>query len=126
MNIRKVEETLNDMFDIYAIRYGQGQQDQSVVTIDSQGQSSSSSYFSRTYSLLRLGTQSSSSNSNIYSKQELNTFNSTRYDYMFTAYKDEEKFDVIDFWKSNSLAYPILAMMVRDLLTIPVSLGTCE
>jgi hypothetical protein len=124
MNIRKVEENLNDMFDNYAIKYGEEDQNQTLT--ESQGKySSSSSFFSGSYNLLRVGTQPSSS-SNIYSRQELNTFNSTRYDYMFQTYKEWEQFDVIDFWKSNSLAYPILALMARDLLTIPVSSVACE
>jgi hypothetical protein len=37
MNIRKVEETLNEMFDFYSIKYGE-QHDYQVVTTQTQSQ----------------------------------------------------------------------------------------
>jgi len=34
--------------------------------------------------------------------------------------------DILAFWKSNQFRYPILAMMARDILSIPVSTVASE
>jgi len=36
-----------------------------------------------------------------------------------------ENFNVLAWWKNNSNAYPVLSLMARDILAIPVSTHTC-
>ena len=33
----------------------------------------------------------------------------------------DDEFDILEYWKSNALKFPILSMMARDILAIPVS-----
>jgi len=39
---------------------------------------------------------------------------------------DDENFDILGWWKANGLKYPILQMIARDFLAIPISTVASE
>ena len=43
-----------------------------------------------------------------------------------TLPNSNEEFDILVWWKANSLKYPILQMIARDFLAIPISIVTSE
>ena len=38
----------------------------------------------------------------------------------------DDGFDILKYWKSNALKFPILPMIARDILTIPASSGASK
>lgn len=39
---------------------------------------------------------------------------------------DDDKFDILGWWKANSIRFPILSQMVRDVLAVPISTVASE
>jgi hypothetical protein len=121
---QEVQDALYRMFDSYSLRFGT----QSVRASSSYAPSSSSSKMS-SWQLLDEDEEDdhiASSSSLIVNRQELTTYLTTNHSYLWNEFPDTNMFNVLEWWKSQSMALPILSTIAKDLLSIPVSSVACE
>ena len=120
--VYKVSKTMTDLFDYYKETSGVDS-GRSKISGETQEQNeecdtdeSAQAYLRRRYKRKRVEESVGEA-----SKSELE-----RYLESDDKVDDDKNFDILGWWKVNSSKYPILAMMAKDILAIPVSTVASE
>ena len=118
----KIEEIKNEvnsllyiLYNIYKEKYGNN-----ISLIKSSSTTSSSSFYKIHLKMFKSRKKATTSSSN-------NTTYIDRYLSVETIpSEDNEDFDILEWWKKQQIKYPVLSIIARDVLTVPVSTVASE
>ena len=118
----KIEEIKNEvnsllyiLYNIYKEKYGN-----SISLIKSSSTTSSSSFYKSPFEMFKSRKNATTSSPN-------NTTDIDRYLSVETIpFEDNEDFDILEWWKKQQIKYPVLSIIARDVLTVPVSTVASE
>ena len=118
----KIEEIKNEvnsllyiLYNIYKEKYGN-----SISLIKSSSTTSSSSFYKSPLEMFKSRKKATTSSPN-------NTTDIDRYLSVETIpFEDNEDFDILEWWKKQQIKYPVLSIIARDVLTVPVSTVASE
>ena len=118
----KIEEIKNEvnlllyiLYNIYKEKYGNN-----ISLIKSSSTISSSSFYKSSLEMFKSRKKATTSSPN-------NTTDIDRYLSVETIpFEDNEDFDILEWWKKQQIKYPVLSIIARDVLTVPVSTVASE
>ena len=118
----KIEEIKNEvnsllyiLYNIYKEKYGNN-----ISLIKSSSTTSSSSFYKNPLEMFKSRKKATTSSPN-------NTTDIDRYLNVNTIpFEDSEDFDILEWWKKQQIKYPVLSIIARNVLTVPVSTVASE
>ena len=118
----KIEEIKNEvnsllyiLYNIYKEKYGNN-----ISLIKLLSATSPSSFYKNPLEMFKSRKKATTSSPN-------NTTNIDRYLGVETIqFEDNEDFDILEWWKKQQIKYPVLFIIARDVLTVPVSTVASE
>ena len=111
----EVNSLLYILYNIYKEKYGNN-----ISLIKSSSTTSSSSFYKSHLEMFKSRKKATTSYPN-------NTTDIDRYLSVETIpFEDNEAFDILEWWKKQQIKYPVLSIIARDVLTVPVSTVASE
>ena len=118
----KIEEIKNEvnsllyiLYNIYKEKYGNN-----ISLIKSSSTISSSSFYKSPLEMFKSRKKATTSSPN-------NTTDIDRYlSVEIIPFEDNENFGILEWWKKQQIKYPVLSIIARDVLTVPVSTVASE
>ncbi|KAF7820633.1 zinc finger BED domain-containing protein RICESLEEPER 2-like [Senna tora] len=108
-----VRDTLRRLFDHYRLPFGVSEQNTNLASQTSQSRDDNVNV--ENYDISTVFVEEMSKEDQLESKTEVEIYLAEARE------KVSDKFDILNWWKVNSSKYPILALITRDVLAIPMS-----
>ena len=114
IKIKEIKNEVNSLlyilYNIYKEKYGNN-----ISLIKSSSTTNSSSFYKSPLKMFKSRKNATTSSPN-------NTTNIDRYlSVEIIPFEDNEDFDILEWWKKQQIKYPVLSIIVRDVLTVSVS-----
>ncbi|KAF7807466.1 zinc finger BED domain-containing protein RICESLEEPER 2-like [Senna tora] len=113
-----VRDTLCRLFDHYRLSFGVSEQNTNLASQTSQSRDDNVNV--ENYDISTVFVEEMSREDQLESKTEVEIYLAEARE------KVSDKFDILNWWKVSSSKYPILALIARDVLVIPMSIVASE